>query len=143
MTTDDMGFAVSKRKFPIAPRSTRKLEVGDLIAVPCDPSGWACLQIVDLKKSGPGWTTSLIVGALPWHGDSPPTADGVSGIAATRIGITNVQIFTEGGLKIVGATDVVPHGFASNYRDFAIGTVHYSWGWKAAIAQAQAVSESS
>src|SRR3954447_25053767 len=91
------------RSLPISPRSTQSLELGDLIAVPCEPSGWACLQVVDLARSGPGMKSSFVVGVLPWRGDEPPTHLAVAGLAASEQGLVHVNLFTQGGLEVVGA----------------------------------------
>jgi hypothetical protein len=68
---------MSGRSFPFSPRSTRQLELGDLIAVPCEPSGSGCLQVVDLRRRGPGSLTTFVAGVLPWRGDHPPTGPDV------------------------------------------------------------------
>ncbi|HXH78683.1 hypothetical protein [Nocardioides sp.] len=125
------------RTFPLAPRSATALEVGDLIAVPCEPEGWACLQVVDVKRQGPGARTTFVAGVLPWCGADAPTRDDVSGLAATQEGLVPVEIFTEGGLQVVDQADVVETGAPSNFRDFGVGTVHKVWGWRTAIRKAQ------
>jgi hypothetical protein len=87
---------VAVRSFPLSPRTTGSLEVGDLIAVPCDPSGWTCLQVIDLKRSGPGAQTTFVAGVLPWRGEAPPTRHTVCGLAATEHGVVHADIFTKG-----------------------------------------------
>lgn len=74
------------RDFPFSPRNTRQLEAGDLVAVPCEPQGWACLQVVELKRKGPGSLKSLIVGPLPWFGEAPPTDQDAEGVPVTEQG---------------------------------------------------------
>lgn len=128
------------RSFPFSPRSTASLEVGDLIAVPCEPSGWACLQVVDVQRRGPGARTSFVAGVLPWHGDTAPTRTDVAGLAATEHGLVRIELFTDGGLQVVDQADVAEAGLASNYRDVGVGTVHKVWGWKTAIRRAQAAT---
>ena len=114
---------VPDRTFPFSPRSTVVLEVGDLIAVPCEP-GWACLQVTDLKGRGPGARTVFVAGVLPWRGDEPPTCDEVKGLRATEQGLVPIEVFTQGGLQVVDQAVVVHAGLASNFRDFGVGTVH-------------------
>lgn len=63
---------MSDRSFPFSPRSTATLEVGDLIAVPREPSGWACLQVADLNRRGPGARTTFVAGVLRWRGEGWP-----------------------------------------------------------------------
>lgn len=126
------------RSFPISPRTTQSLKVGDLIAVPCEPSGWACLQVIELKRTGTAATSTFVAGIVPWRGYEPPTRHTVSGLAATEQGLVHVDIFTKGGLRVVDEAEVVPTGLPSNFRDFGVGTSHNVWGWRTAIRKAQA-----
>jgi hypothetical protein len=128
------------RSFPFSPRSTQSLERGDLIAVRCEPSGWACLQVIDLRRSGAGARTAFVAGVLPWRGDEPPTRQAVIGVAASEHGLVPIEVFTEGGLQVVDEGDVVPTGLPSNFQDFGVGTHHKVWGWRTAIRRAQAAS---
>lgn len=128
------------RTFPFSPRSTVRLEVGDLVAVPCEPSGWACLQVVDLQRSGVGARMTFVAGVLPWRGQAPPTRDDVAGIGAIEHGLVPVDVFTQGGLQVVDCAEVAPSGLPSNFRDMQVGTIHKVWGWKTAIRRAQAAS---
>lgn len=43
-------------------------------------------------------------------------------------------------LQVVANSPIVPTTFASNYRDFAVGTQHFVWGWKTAIRRAMAAA---
>jgi hypothetical protein len=126
------------RELPFVPGSTRSLELGDLIAVPCEPSGWTCLQVVDLTQEGPGARTAFVAGVLPWAGDLPPTAESVDGLAAAEQGLVHVDLFKKGGLQVVDSAPVVPSGLPSNFRDFGMGTTSSVWGWRVAIRRAQA-----
>lgn len=125
------------RSFPLSPRSTQSLALGGLIAVPCEPSGWACLQVIDLRRRGAGARTTFVAGVLPWRGDEPPTRQAVSGVAARELGLVPIEVFTEGGLEVVDEGDVVATGLPSNFRDFSVGTHHKVWGWRTAIRRAQ------
>jgi len=127
------------RNFPFSPRSTRELEVGDLIAVPREDGRWGCLQVTDLKRSGSGSRTTLVVGILPWVGEHPPTSGAVSRLSVVEQALTRIEIFTEGRLEVVATSSLVPHGLPSNYRDFGVGTTHNVLGWKAAIARVSAL----
>ncbi len=131
---------MTDRTFPFSPRSTVALEVGDLIAVPCQPSGWACLQVVDLGRSGAGARTTFVAGVLPWRGQAPPTRDDVAGIGAIEHGLVPVDVFTQGGLQVVDHSEAVVTSLPSNFRDMQVGTSHKVWGWKTAIRRAQAAS---
>jgi hypothetical protein len=102
---------------------------------------WACLQVVELKREGVGSRSTLILGPLPWSGAEPPTARDVEGLPVTEQGLTRIELFTEGGLQVVANSLGVPTAFASNYRDFAVGTPHHVWGWKTAIRKAIAAAD--
>jgi hypothetical protein len=95
--------------------------------------------VADLKMSGVGARSSLMVGVLSWIGTHPPTSQDVAGLAAHEQGLTNIQLFTQGGLQVVDTADVVPSGLASNFRDHEVGTRHRVWGWQAAIARVAAL----
>lgn len=124
---------VSPRRFPISPRTTRDIEIGDLIAIPVETGGWGCLQVTDLKRQGAGALKSLLVGVLDWHGIEEPTATSVVGSSVREQGMTRVELFTQGGYQITGTCPVGPNPWPSNFRDFGVGTVHQVWGWKAAV----------
>jgi hypothetical protein len=125
---------------PLSPQSVRHLRIGDLIGVPVEPAGWACLQAVDLADSGPGSRTTFIAGVIPWRGDEPPSASSVAGLAAIEQGMTGIEIFTEAGLQVTGNAPVVDSGLPSNIRDMSVGTTHKVWGWRTAIRRAQAAA---
>lgn len=131
---------MSSRSFPLSPRSTQPLEAGDLIAVPCEPSGWACLQVIELQRTGAGSRTTFVAGVLPWHGAEPPTQHSVSGLHAVEQGLTPIEVFTEGGLQVVDAGQVVSTDLSSNFQDFSVGAQHKVWGWRTAIRKAQSAS---
>lgn len=63
------------------------------------------------------------------------------GLAVTEQALTRIELFTEGGLQVVANTQHVPTVYASNYRDFEVGTRHRVWGWKAAIRKATAAAD--
>ena len=49
----------------------------------------------------------------------------------------SVEIFTQGGLRVVDRGEVVATGLASNFRDMQVGAVHQVWGWRSALTKAQ------
>lgn len=116
------------------------LEAGDIIAVPCEPVGWACLVAVEVRRRGPGARTTFVAGVVNWHGEQAPREADIAGLPVIAQGLTRAELFTEGGLAVVGNVGPVPTTFDSNYRDHQIGAVHDVWGWKAAIRHAQAQS---
>ena len=125
------------RTYPFRPKSTVNLRIGDLLEVHREDGRWGCLQVTDLKESGTGARTSLVVGVLPWVGDCPPTSADVAGMAVIEQGLAHIDIFAEGGLMVVGHCDVVPSGLDSNYRDFHVGSHHRVWGWRVAVSRSQ------
>jgi len=131
---------MTSRQFPFSPRTSRALEQGDLIAVPCEGGSWACLQIVEVKREGVGARSTFIAGTLPWGGSEPPAEEDVRGLAVTEQALTRIELFTDGGLQVVANSRVEPTTFASNYRDFEVGTKHRTWGWRAAIERARAAA---
>ena len=132
---------VAKRRYPFTPRTTRQLERGDIIGVRCEPDGWVCLQVVDLKHSGAGSLTTFVAGALLWSStESPPTAAAVTGLAAIQQGLTRIELFSEGQAQVFCNVPVRDIGLDSNFRDFEVGTRHRVWGWRVAIGKAQAAA---
>lgn len=113
-----------------------------MIAVPCEASGWGCLQIVDLKRSGPGSLATFIAGVLPWYGVQPPTLDDVQGLAVVEQAMVHKKLFTEAGLQVVTSFPVIPTALTSNFRDRGVGTIHHVWGWRTAMRKAEAVAMS-
>ena len=132
--------AVADRTFPFVPRSARQLQQGDLIAVPCEPSGWAGLQVVEVKQSGVGSVKNFVAGALPWFGEDAPTRRSVRRLAAVPVGLTRTEIFTDAGCSVVGNAPVKKTRFDSHFGPKPVGTVLYSWGWQAALDIARDVA---
>jgi len=131
------------RSYPFSPCSATALQVGDLIAVPCEPSAWGCLQVLEVTRTGPGTRSAFVAGLLPWRGPSPPTRLVVAGLAATEHALVGIEMFTKGGLQVVDQAVVVPTDRPSYFRDpgaAAVGMVHNVWGWQAAIRKAQTSS---
>jgi hypothetical protein len=131
---------MTSRQFPFSPKASSGLERGDIIAVPLEGGRWACLQVVELKRQGVGARSTFIAGPLPWGGAKPPTEQDVIGLAVTEQALTRIELFTEGGLQVVANSPVVPTDYASNYRDFEVGSKHRAWGWKTAVRQAAAAA---
>jgi len=125
---------MATRTFPFVPGTTAELHVGDLAAVPRErrtmglPSGHR-------TPAEREWVAHDTRGRCPpWVGDNPPTSHDVVGLVVAKQGLTRMEIFTQGGLEVVGTALVMAHGFPSHFGgDFEVGTVHQVWGWKAAI----------
>ncbi|MFE1643951.1 hypothetical protein ACFM35_00040 [Microbacterium sp. P01] len=126
------------RLFPLQPRSTLQLKVGDIIAVPGEPTGWACLVVVEVWRRGTGARTTFIVGVVDWSGEQAPREPDVAGLPVIAQALTRTELFTEGGLAVVGNVGAVATTFDSNHGDYQVGAKHRVWGWKAAIRHARA-----
>ena len=124
------------RSFPFRPTSTSQLEVGDVVPVRRPAGTWGALQVIDLKRDGAGARTSLIIGVLPWDTAAPPTAEDVAGLAVTEQGLTDVDLFRQGGLQVVANTPPVPTSLGNAFRDANTGAVNSVWGWRAALRKA-------
>jgi len=120
------------RAFPLSPGSTRDLEVGDFWAVALADGTFGACQVTDLKRAGIGARTTLVAGVLDWSGAEPPTTETLSGVALLAQGLVGVEVFTKGGATIIGNAPLVEGGqeWPSPFRDFAVGTVTQTWGWK-------------
>ena len=126
-----------ERTFPFTPRSARELRIGDIISVPVGEA-WGCLQVADVLESGPGSRSDFIAAVVAYDGLASPTAETVLGRPILQQGLTRVEMFTEGGLEVVGNCAVTPNPYPSNFRDFGVGVKHQVWGWRAAMKQAAA-----
>ena len=68
---------------------------------------------------------------VDWSGPVRPAHEDVAGRTILTQGLTRIEAFTITGEQILGHAPVTYHEpLASNYRDFAVGTVHHVWGWK-------------
>ena len=128
------------RVFPFTPETTASLQPGDLIAVPLETSGYACLQVIDVRRSGPGSRSTFVAGVMPWRGDEPPSREAVSGLIAREQALVPIEIFSAGQLEVVDEGAVVPSGLPSDFEHFGAGTRHRVWGWRTAIERARAAS---
>ncbi len=122
-----------ERRYPCAVSSATQLRVGDLVGVRAPSGRWGCLQVVDLE---PRARTSLWAGLLDWSGDEPPTAENTSGSHALDAPMTRIELFTDGGLQVLGNRPVTPASAPSDRTDFRVGAVHQVSGWQARIRAA-------
>lgn len=130
------------RSFPFSPKTTARLELGDVIAIDCGDGTWAALQVSHLTRSGPGARTGLGVGTLPWRGAVYPTPEDLAGLSFLEHGRTTIQIFTEGGALVVAEAPLAG-GPPSTLDEHGVGTVHGVWGWRTAFERAKAALEAS
>ncbi len=96
--------------------------------------------MIELRRAGPGSRTTFVAGVLPWRGAEPPTQQAVSGLCAGEQGLAPIEVFTDGGLQVVDAGQVVDTDLPSNFSDFGVGTRRNVWGWRTAIRKAQSAS---
>lgn len=122
------------RSFPFSPHSATELEAGDLIPVQALTGEWACLQVVELR---PRARTSFVVGALSWRGHEQPTPEVVQRLAPFERALARIEIFTEGGLQVIG--NVAQHEIGQErwLGPSYIGKSQLVQGWKATIRLAQ------
>lgn len=128
---------MAERSFPFRPRTATSLEAGDLIAVPCEPDSWACLQVVELSRQGPGARSTFLGGPLPWRGTEHPTAESVRGLAVTDVAMIAMHVFELGKLDVVGNAPISAPEYSSNYRDHHVGARTRVWGWQTAVRLAR------
>lgn len=121
------------RTFPFSPSSATQLEVGDLVGVRSESGKWGCLQVVDLE---PGSRATLWAGLLDWSGDEPPDAENTAGAPVRDAPMTRIELFTHGGLQVLGNRAVRCDGASSSRTHGDVGTVHRVSGWKARIRAA-------
>jgi hypothetical protein len=124
---------MTDRAFPLSPRSSRDLEVGDYWAVPLPDGSFGACQVSDLKRSGVGALKTLVVGVIDWRGNAEPTVPELAGRRILAQGLTRIEMFTKGGAQVIGSTNATVHGpeLKSAFRDHGVGTVTEVWGWKA------------
>lgn len=120
------------RQFPFTPRSARQLEVGDLVPLRSRSGEWRCLQVTELRLTGPGSLKYLMIGVLPWLDTQPPTVCDVEGLSVVVQALTRIEIFTEGGLEVIGHAPLLPHGLPARSETY-VGKIDHVWGWKATL----------
>jgi hypothetical protein len=123
---------MTDRTFPLSPRSSRDLEVGDFWAVSLPDGSFGACQVCDLKRSGVGALKTLVVGVIDWRGNAKPTELELAGRRILAQGLTRIELFTQGGAQVIGSTKATVHGpeLKSAFRDHGVGTVTEVWGWK-------------
>jgi len=93
------------RKYPLSPRSSRDLRIGDFWAVPLSDGTFGCLQVRDLKTSGSGSLKTLVAAVIDWRGSIPPQESGLVGRRFLAQGLTRIEAFTKVGAQILGNSD--------------------------------------
>lgn len=134
-------YRAPMRTFPFSPRSAADLDLGDYWVVALPSGDLGVLQVRDLQKTGPGARTAFVAGVVEWRGDHAPSPGELEGRRVLAQGLTRIEVFTEGGAQVVGnAAGTVPvAGLTSGFRDFAVGTVTQTWGWRALAKRVDAV----
>jgi hypothetical protein len=123
---------MTDRAFPLSPRSTRDLEVGDCWAIQLADGTFGVCQVTDLRRSGQGARTTLVAGVIDWSGSATPTVGDLAGRPVLAQGLVRIEVFTVGGAVLLGNVPLNGDGriLASPFRDFEVGTVTQTWGWK-------------
>ena len=129
---------VTARTFPFSPRSATALRVGDLVPVQGESGWWSCLQVLELQ---PRVRVDLVVGIVDWRADGPPTPETVSGVAPLERAATRIEVFTEGGLQVVGSVPPSDAGQEPWSGPAYIGKRTHVWGWMAAIRLARGYAD--
>ena len=75
---------------------------------------------------------TFVAGVIDWRGPNAPGPADLSGRSVLAQGLVHTGVFTEGGAEILGnAPDTIPDpALTSAFRDFAVGTTTFTWGWK-------------
>lgn len=125
--------SVMERTYPLSPRSSRDLRIGDYWTVPLSDGTFVCLQVTDLQQSGPGSLKTLVAGVVDWRDATLPNESDLVGRRVLEQGLTRIEAFTEVGSRVIGNTaeTVGRSALDSNYRDFHVGAVHNVYGWRA------------
>lgn len=132
----------ARAPFPISPKTTAQLEIGDVIAIPLSGGRWGALQITDLLRSGPASRSSFVAGPLPWDGTEHPTANDVAGLAVTEQALIHTDLFRHGGFQVTANTTPASTGLPSSFRDHGVGTRTKVWGWRTAIQRVADAADS-
>jgi hypothetical protein len=78
----------------------------------------------------------LWAGLLDWAGDEPPTAENTAGSDTLDAPLTRIELFTDGGFKVVDNRPVTPGSAPSNRTTSGVGTITQVSGWKARVRAA-------
>src|SRR5438093_8162699 len=93
-----------ERTYPLSPRSSRDLRIGDYWTVPLSDGTFGCLQVTELQQSGPGSLKTLVAGVVDWRDAMPPSQSDLVGRRVLEQGLTRIEAFTEVGSRVIGNT---------------------------------------
>lgn len=97
---------VPARTFPLLPRSTSDVEVGDFWGIPLRRGGWyACGTVLRLDSR-----VLLTVGLLDWCEPSPPTAESITGARVLDWGVAHIKTIELTGGTLLGHRDLAEDG---------------------------------
>ena len=120
---------VSDRPFPMSPRSTRDLRIGDFWAVSLADGDYGACQVVDLRSTGPGSRMTFVVGLVRWRGGALPDDVALLGTQVERVGVCPVEVFAEMASPILGNRPVTfAAGVGSPWSDVSVGAKTSVWG---------------
>ena len=94
--------------YPLVPRSTTALLPGQFWAIPLSDGSFGCGRVIELKESGAlGARVSFLAAVMDWHGDTPPTPDGIAGAKCLAQGEAHLKAITETGGAILGHRSLI------------------------------------
>src|SRR2546428_4812632 len=111
-----------ERTYPLSPRSSRDLRIGDYWTVPLSDGTFGCLLVTDLKQSGPGSLKTLVAGGGDWRDATPPSESHLVRRRGLEQGLTPIEAFTQVGSRVIGNTAETGRRAArcSEYPDFHV-----------------------
>src|SRR2546428_8646510 len=90
-----------ERTYPLSPRSSRDLRIGDYWTVPLSDGTFGCLLVTDLKQSGPGSLKTLVAGGGDWGGAAPPGGTALFRRRGVEQGLTPNPAVPPGGSTVI------------------------------------------
>jgi hypothetical protein len=117
----------------------REIEIGDFWAVKLPDGTYGCVQVTDVRRSGVGSRSSVIVAVVDWSGSEQPSRDQIEGRQLLIQGLTRIEAFTKGEATILGNVrcEGTARMGANVFHEERVGEHYYVWGWNA-LAQVAA-----
>lgn len=127
------------RRYPLVPRTTADLELGDLFAVPLKAGDLAVFQVRGLKTSGSGAYTHFVAGIVDWRSPSLPVGFDLRGRRVLVEGLLRFETFGPGRAEVFGTTDLIvpPVAWSDLAKAFSAGTIEEVWSWKSLRRRAE------
>lgn len=94
---------MSRRHYPLLPKSTRSLTPGDFWAVPLPGGRYACGRVIQVAGDRLVSPMRAFFGGLhDWVSDAPPTPSAIAGRSIVAWGVMHIKTITETGGEILG-----------------------------------------